>query len=345
MKALPPMKKILITGAGGPAAVGLVRSAVAAGYDVFAADMSPAAAGLYLVPPDRRFLVPPGKDEAFTGTVFELCRTNAIDLLIPTVDVELRNCARAEGLLKSVGTQLLCAGDRALRGCLDKYELLSACAGDVPVGRFELIDESFDPHRCNYPVIVKPRSGSGSRGIFVAHSADDLAGVTRNGEMMVQDYLPGAEYSVDVLADRDGNVRASVVRERMVQDSGVAVVARTLRDQTLERFAARVVRRMGLRYVCNVQFRRTSTGTPVLMEVNPRFPGSMAITVASGVDMPVLAIEHALGEPLPRRRFNIMPVEMVRFLEERFLEAGTLARTETQSKAKPLTSEPLALAG
>jgi carbamoyl-phosphate synthase large subunit len=116
-------------------------------------------------------------------------------------------------------------------------------------------------------------------------------------------------------------VVASVPRVRERVDSGVSVAGRTLHDPELERLAAAVAAVTGLTYVANVQFRRDAAGRPALLEVNPRFPGAMPLTVASGVDMPRMALDALLGKPLPDRA-GFRDVAMVRYLDERFIELG-----------------------
>jgi carbamoyl-phosphate synthase large subunit len=59
--------------------------------------------------------------------------------------------------------------------------------------------------------------------------------------------------------------------------------------------------------------------------VNPRVPGTLPLTVASGVDMPRMALDSLRGKPLPERA-DFRDVAMVRFLEERFVELGEVQR-------------------
>jgi carbamoyl-phosphate synthase large subunit len=155
----------------------------------------------------------------------------------------------------------------------------------------------------------------------VVESGEALARMDTSGDFLVQQYLPGAEYSVDVLADATGRVVASVPRVRERVDSGVSVAGRTVHDGELEALGAAVAAAAGLTYVANVQFRRDTNGRPALLEVNPRFPGAMPLTVASGVDMPRLALDSLRGRPLPAR-VSFRDVAMVRYLDERFIELG-----------------------
>jgi carbamoyl-phosphate synthase large subunit len=99
------------------------------------------------------------------------------------------------------------------------------------------------------------------------------------------------------------------------------VAGRTVRDAELERLGAAVATVTGLTYIANVQFRRDAAGRPALLEVNPRVPGTLPLTVASGVDMPLMALDSLRGRPLPEQ-VGFREVAMVRYLEERFVELG-----------------------
>jgi carbamoyl-phosphate synthase large subunit len=173
-------------------------------------------------------------------------------------------------------------------------------------------------------LVAKPRHGSGSRGIRLLERPEDLRGLPRDGSYLLQEPLPGEEFSVDVLAYVDGRVAAAVPRSRLKVDSGIAVAGRTVDDAQLIAQATDVARVVGLSTVANVQFRRDVSGVPKILEVNARFPGTMPLTVASGVDMPVLALEDLLGRPVPEH-VAFRPLAMVRHWSEVFLDVEDLA--------------------
>jgi carbamoyl-phosphate synthase large subunit len=318
--------RVMVTGVGGPAAVSVMKSLSAdASVSLIAADMDPWAAGLYLVRPEARTLVPAGDDPHFADATLARCAAMGVDVLIPTCDAELRPLGKAREEFRRAGIELLLAPDLALDVCLDKLALVERCVGHVPVPRTESLDKVADPESWTYPVIVKPRRGSGSRGISLVASSEELMHLDSSPDLLVQEYLPGAEYSVDVLADVTSHVVASVPRVRERVDSGVSVAGRTVHDAELERFGAEVARATGLTYVANVQFRRDPAGTPALLEVNPRFPGAMPLTVASGVDMPLMALDSLRGRPLPEHA-DFRETAVVRYLEERFVELDEVQR-------------------
>ena len=324
-------RRVLITGIGGPAGISVLRGIAAEPWDVYSADIDPFAAGLYLVPSERRIMVPRGDSPRFVGAVMDACHEHAIDVLVPTVDSELLPLAEARAEFEAAGVALVNPSADTLRICLDKWELNQRCHGVVRVPESAVVDGDFDPGAIELPVIVKPRSGSGSRGIRLIESRRELEAISRDGTQLVQELLPGPEHSLDVLARRDGRVLAVVPRERLKIDSGIAVTARVTRDDALESMGRSVAERIGLVGVANVQVKETVAGEAALLEVNARFPGSMPLTTAAGVNMPSLAVREALGEPLPDGPIDFRPLAMVRLLEERFLDFGEIATLQEQA--------------
>ncbi|MGB3762346.1 MAG: ATP-grasp domain-containing protein [Ornithinimicrobium sp.] len=313
--------RVLVTGAGGPAAIGFLQLACRPDVEMYAADMDPVASGLYLVDPARRVIVPRGDAPDFVETLLEICRRLQITVLVPTVDSELLPLAAVRHLLAAEGTHLLAAPDSTLEVCLDKAELARVCAPacDVPT---TTVLRPETPVR--FPSIVKPRTGSGSRGIRLVCGPDDLTGVPDDASQLVQEYLPGEELSVDVFVRADGIVVAAVPRSRDRVDSGVAVAGRTWHDDASVAQAVAVCRAIGLRGVANVQLRRRADGNPALLEVNPRVPGSLVLTAAAGPNLAALALAEALGEHVPSH-VPFREVAMVRYLANVVVEIDDYA--------------------
>nr|MDT0665832.1 ATP-grasp domain-containing protein [Micromonospora sp. DSM 115978] len=157
-------------------------------------------------------------------------------------------------------------------------------------------------------------------------STAELLALPRTGDHIVQQYLPGQEYSLDVMASQRGRVCAVVPRLRLKIDSGIAVAGRTEHDAQLEWFGAAVANAVGLTGVGNVQCRRDEAGVPRLFEVNARFPGTMPLTVAAGVDVPTyLVAEAVLGTHVPER-MPFLDVAMVRHWEDVVVDPAAFVR-------------------
>ena len=128
-----------------------------------------------------------------------------------------------------------------------------------------------------------------------------------------------------MLCDTRSHVIAAVPRIRARVDSGVSVAGRTIHDPELEHFGATVAGLTGLTYIANVQARRDVAGRASLLEVNPRAPGALPLTMASGVNMPRLALDLLRGLPVPDH-VDFHEVAMVRFLDERFMDLSEVQK-------------------
>ncbi|MDA0162529.1 ATP-grasp domain-containing protein [Solirubrobacter ginsenosidimutans] len=334
MPADPP--RVLVTGVGGPSGISILRALEDAPLTLLGGDIDPYAAGLYLLDATRRSILPRGDDPRFTDDVLARCEREAIDVLVPTVDSELLPLARRRDEFAAAGVTLVLASEATLEVCLDKWALAERCHGRVRGPATVVVDAAFDPRAIPLPAIVKPRSGSGSRGIRLLEKRAELEVLERDGTLLVQEHLPGPEYSLDVLARADGHVAAVVPRERLKVDSGIAVTGRTLKDDALDAFARAVARAIELTTVANVQVKIDAAGEPALLEVNARFPGTMPLTVAAGVDMPRLAVMEALGEPIPDGPLPFAEIAMVRYFQERFFAFDDI--TDLQRHAAEIAS-------
>lgn len=320
------MTRVLVTGAGGPAGVAVIRSLLARDdVEVYAADMDGWASGLYLVDASRRRLVEPGKSPAYVDGIIRLIAEDSLDVVISTVDVELPELARRRADLTPA--VLAAPSLDTLEFALDKFTLAERCAPLLRVPTTTLLNAEGVARDWVFPVIIKPRRGAGSRGVHLIASRDELEALGTDESIIIQEHLPGDEYSVDVIAGSDGAVISAVPRTRTRVDSGVSIAGRTVHSDDLESTAAAVAVAIGLVGVANVQLRYDSAGVPALLEVNPRFPGAMPLTIAAGVDMPSLALDLALGHDLPAR-IEFREIANVRFLEDVFVDPSEVLHSE-----------------
>lgn len=326
--------RVAVTGAGGPSAVSFMRAIAGNDVAVFAGDPDPYAPGLYMVPESRRWILRLGDDERFVDDLLERCDEARIDALVPTVDAELLAISRRRGEFEANGTRVMLSPTQTLELCLDKWRLVCECTGCCPVPETAILDEWYTMPEGSPPILMKPRRGAGAKGVRIVENASCLCDWPRDGTFLAQECLTGAEYSVDVLCAPNGDVLAAVPRSRLKIDSGVAVVGRTVRDERLESLGAAVAKRLGIRYVANIQFREDAHGTPKLLDVNARFPGTMPLTVASGIDMPRLALDLLLGRPIDKSKLQYDEVAVVRTWQEHAVPLADLAAMEALAKGK-----------
>lgn len=275
-------QRVLITGAGGAAAPWLVRNFRAKGVQVFMADMDAYAAGLYLA--DKGFVVPPGLSKDFVPVVRDICRHEGIDVLIPLVDEELIPLADAD-----LGdTRVLLPRLPFVSLCLDKYELMQQMRAqglDVPATRLA----SEGPGDLRYPLIMKPRTGRGSRGLHRVQTKAELDGILADpscnpGEYLLQEQAQGVEFTVSVVAWRDGAVQAVVPKE-IICKRGITKLAVTRSNKAIEEACAEIQHVLNADGPFNVQLiLEAGTERVMVFEINPRFSTTTTLTAEAGVD-------------------------------------------------------------
>ena len=122
-----------------------------------------------------------------------------------------------------------------------------------------------------------------------------------------------------VFINSDGTPVAAVPRLRLKIDSGIAVASVTKHIPELSKLALDIAGYVGIRYVANVQFKRAPDGQYKVLEINPRFPGTLPLTTAAGVDMPKLLIADLNGEKLTGL-MSFKSLMTVRYLTECYFD-------------------------
>lgn len=309
--------KILVTGAGGAAAISVWKS-LNQEHEIYMADIDPCAAGLYLVPAAQRLIIPRGDAAEFSTIMRQECQKRQIELLIPTVDAELAPLAQQAAQFKKLGIKLPLSSAESLQRCADKYALLTYCQESGLTPKFALLTTQTDLTQWQFPCFAKPRRGSGSTGAMTINHPQELAQLPKDSSYLIQELLPGAEYSVDVYIHSTGTPIAAVPRLRMKIDSGIAVAAQTCINPQLSQMAVTIAQQAGITYVANVQFKADRHGQFKLLEINPRFPGTLPLTAAAGIDIPSLLINDLLGKPFATQLLPFKELMVVRYWTEEF---------------------------
>ena len=270
-----------------------IVSAFAEHATVVAVDPNPLAPAQYAA--QHRCSVPRIEDEGYVPALARLCEQWGVGAVIPLtdLDIEVLAHARAAGALPA-----LVPDPEIARATFDKYEahrLLERLG--LPSPPTALPGEPV----VHYPVMVKPRQGSGARSI---HRADDA----RATEFFV-DYVPeptmvqwlmdGPEFSIDCLSDLGGRCLNAIPRTMIESRGGESIKGTVIADSELIELGRRVVEALGVRGPCTVQvFRDAQIGLGIT-DVNTRFggafPGPMYAALP-GRTYPELIVRMARGE-------------------------------------------------
>jgi hypothetical protein len=149
------------------------------------------------------------------------------------------------------------------------------------------------------PVFLKPEAGQGSHGVMLARTRAQVDAMReRDPSLLLLEYLPGAEFTIDCFSDASGQLRFSGPRERLRTMNGISVHTRPLRYPELDAMAKVIAAELPQRGAWFFQVKHNAAGEPVLLEVAPRVSGGMGIFRALGVNLPLLSVYDALGQPV-----------------------------------------------
>jgi carbamoyl-phosphate synthase large subunit len=151
------------------------------------------------------------------------------------------------------------------------------------------------PAEPTFPLFVKPRFGRGGVGAFPIRNPKELSFfLDYVADPIVQEYLDGPEFTLDVLCDFSGRPLSIVPRRRDVIRAGVIDRGCTVRDPKLIALAEACAAAVPFVAAVNIQC-RVVNGTPIVFEINPRFSGGIPLTIESGADFPRMLVELAAG--------------------------------------------------
>lgn len=307
---------VLVTGAGGPAGVGVIQELLGAGHRVVAADADPQSAGLGLT--DQSGVLPMASEPNFLVAVCDLARRTGAEILVSTVAEEIVVLAQAPYYLKRDGhVDVWLPRPQVVARCIDKWELAVVARREaLPFPPTNLASASGVPG----PWVVKPRMGRGSRNVHLIEDAGRLAwAIDQVPGAIVQSFLPGQEFTVDVLAARDSSILGAVPRWRLQTKAGISTKGRTFVDSRLLEEVARVAKVLGLEGPFNIQGFLDEDGHLGFTDLNPRFSGGLALSLAAGADLVGQYLRGIRGLPIHAERLRYREgVQMTRFYREVF---------------------------
>ena len=306
--------RVLVTDAETKTSLAIIRSLGAAGYYVATTGHSRLPRSFLSRHCARLHRVCPAREDAdrFAYDIHCILDAHRYDVLLPVVDESMFAVSRHRAVIEPL-TQLPIAPHDALRRAHDKQATLALareCGVGVPRTWTPADPAELDAiaSDVSYPVVIKPRKSAGARGLWYAQSAEALqvgyrfdAGggdVFDFGAPLIQEQIPGDVHDVCVLFTR-GKLRAALTQRRIwvyPLTGGWGVVNETTDEPDLIDLACRLLERLRWHGVAQVEFKRdVRDNVPKLMEINPRFWGTLHLAIMAGMNFPHLLCEMAVN--------------------------------------------------
>jgi carbamoyl-phosphate synthase large subunit len=330
---LPDSIQLLMTGAGAPGAPGIIQCLLQdERIRLTVADADEQATGRYLHP---QFLqIPKADDPHFAATVLSLCKERSIQIIMPLVTKELFAFARHQPQFEAAGIKVLISSEKAIEIANNKaacYHFLQEKGIAVPAFHIVSTAEAFvhaafelgHPHQ---PFTFKPSVSNGSRGFrIVSDSLNEAEQLFQHKpyntyityahalkilssqpfpELLLSEFLPGEEFSVDCLAHHGKTVTA-VPRLRTKMINGISVQGRFVQQKEVIEYCKEIIAAIGLHGNIGIQVKMNSAGQPLLLEINPRVQGTIVAGLGAGINLPLLAVKQEMALPVHTSELDV----------------------------------------
>lgn len=291
------------------------------GGKVISTDINNLSAGLYVS--NRHYLVPPSPDQNFIPTILGICKKENIKLLIPTRDGELLLFAKNKEKFEKQGTHVMVSNPEIIEICNDKYRFYQFLTeNNIPTPK-TYISEQINFPFIHYPLLVKSRYGSGSKSVFKVKNEEELKFfINYVPNPIIQEFVNGKEYTIDLLTDFNGKILTVVPRERIETFCGESYKGETIKDIKMMQYAKNLAEKLGTIGHITIQCIKNDSGIKFL-EVNPRFGGGAILGIKSGANTPLLMLRLINGKRLRSQIGEFKEsLIMIRYTKDLFIQNG-----------------------
>lgn len=266
---------------------------------IYGADMAGTAPALAFCDFTRRVVAM--KDPTYIDNLLEICREDQIDLLIPTIDTDLLVLSENKERFETIGTRVMISAPDMIRICRDKNntsQFFVDCGLRAPMPV-----NDWRAYQAGYPAFIKPKDGSSSINAFKVENEEELevyAGQV--GDYIVQPFVSGREYTIDIFCDWDGNPISIVPRERLQVRAGEVLKTRISMDQTMIEEGRKLCSEFKPCGPMTVQLIRDEAGVDWFIEINPRFGGGAPLSMKAGARSAEAILRMLDGEAVQEQR-------------------------------------------
>lgn len=337
--------RLILTSVGGLVSPGMIESLKRTGepFYIVGIDMQPDAIGFHFV--DNNYVVPKGDSHDYIPCLMGIAKKEDIQVIVPCSDEELLSISKAKKDFEREGIIPVCSDYEIISVAIDKGAMLEFLRTKaIPTPSFCLPKDIGELRRGaealgypDNPIVAKPRLSQGGRGFRILKEQFDLLGSRESYFMKVthlieiikeyeefpsivlMEYLPGDEFSVDALAD-NGEPLYIVPRKRIRTIGGPSQIGEVVQNEEVKDMVKSIIQSFGFNFNVNVQLKYSSRfgGQPLVYEINPRVSGTIVANEAAGVNLLYYGIRKAMGLDIPKHA-HIKEVKMIRYLKEFFI--------------------------
>jgi len=333
------MKRVIVTGAGGPAGLNFVMSLRIAPEQIFIVGTEASKYFIHLAATEKKYLVPKAKEADYIDRLNEIIRGEKVEFLHAQPDVEVEVVSEKREKLE---TNVFLPSKKAVKVCQDKLESAKIWKKkNVPVARVKDLHDERDVDKAfeefGSPIWIRARHGAGGRGSTPANNKEMALSWIRywksrnvNWEFIAQEHLPGKNIGFHSLW-KDGELVTSMARERIeyiyphLAPSGITgtpAVQRTVHDKAVNKIGTEAVLTIDPNFngIACVDLKENKEAVPCVTEINPgrMFTTSFFFSYASKIlrndycaNIPYLYVKLGFKEKIPNvPKYDALPKNM-----------------------------------
>ena len=280
------MINILITSAG--RRVELVQQFIKArnrccnSSRIVCVDMNVLAPALYFA--DAFYSVPAINDPQYVLKLIDICQKEEIKIIIPTIDTELCILSSNKDLFKRIGTEVLVSTLETLNTTENKlktYKFFKSLNIRTP--------ESFGqgmPYHGIFPCFIKPVNGSSSVNTFKVKNEKELEFFKEYiGDYLIQEFIEGEEYTIDVFCDFYGKPIFITPRIRLAVRSGEVLKTQIHHNEDLSMQVIKIISKLKPQGPLTIQaIKNKYDNQYYFIEINARFGGGSPLSMMAGAN-------------------------------------------------------------
>lgn len=303
---------------------------------------------------DKYYQVPRYTEASYVDVLLDICKKEQVDVFFPHISMELPYISERKDDFEKLGVKVAISDKDTLATANCKYHLYEFMKREgLTVPRYFLVDSSATLRRRigelgfpKRPVCVKMTENSGSRGVRIVRadiSKSELFMQDKPSSMnvtleemceilddckpmptiMAMEFLPGVEYTVDMLADH-GKTLYIAGRRNTTSSMSIAQTSIVEKKGSAYKLCEDIVRELRLDGNIGFDFMLDENDTPWLTDLNPRVTATIILYAGAGMNFPYLRVKQLLGEEMPKVKLKYGTRLVRKYMDVLYDEKGRI---------------------
>lgn len=277
---------------------------------------------------DGYLIAPTIYDKKYINTILDFCKKNNICAILSVFDIDLLILAKNKEIFKKAGIQVIVPDPSIIETCNNKFKMYNFCIKNnintpKTYASLQEVALKIKGNEVSYPVIIKPKWGTGSIGISIAEDEKELhfyyekvkkdifktylkyeSAEDIQNPVLIQEFIDGKEYNLDVINDLKGSFVMTVVKEKINMRAGETDIAKVAKNAPLEILGNTISKK--LKHIFNLDVDCILKNDKIyVIDLNCRLGGGFPFSYLSGVDLPLQLINWLKGENTDPELFKI----------------------------------------